>query len=115
MSQRPARPRAPSLDTMTGEREAALGEFDRALGRDPGAAEHPHQQRAIERHDAARGGPYRPFLTPERAMNEHERRFDDTERRRAVERLHELQQECARGQPRRVRLWCIWPLSALRR
>ena len=41
---------------MTGEREAALEEFDRAVGRSPGAAEHLDQQRAIERHNAARFG-----------------------------------------------------------
>ena len=51
---------------MTGEREAALEEFDRALGRYPGAAEYLDQQRAIERHNAARFGLDRPFLTPER-------------------------------------------------
>jgi len=58
--------RPPTLDTMTGQPEAAVGEFDRAPGRYPDVAEHLDQQRAIERHDAAGRGPCRPFLTPER-------------------------------------------------
>ena len=35
------------------KRQAALEEFDRALGKYPGAAEYLDQQRAIERHNAA--------------------------------------------------------------
>ena len=37
------------------KRQAALEEFDRALGKYPGAAEYLDQQRAIERHNAALG------------------------------------------------------------
>ena len=35
------------------ERESALADFDRALGKYPAAAEYHDEQRAIERHDAA--------------------------------------------------------------
>ena len=51
---------------MTGEQQAASEEFDRAPAQHPAAAEHPDRQRAVERHNTARGGPYRPFLTPDR-------------------------------------------------